>query len=106
MAEVSVEAGAAVAAEAGGFGSRFKLALNCRKDGYLCQEEMEQGQVVRDAVQAGVWGEGRAKVEDEWEAHSLLGRAEIVCARAAVKRCRILLEHRATNRVVPSAAQE
>ena len=33
------EVGAAVAAEAGGFGSRFKLAFNCRKDGYYAKRE-------------------------------------------------------------------
>ena len=37
LAEVSVGAGAVVAAEAGKFCSRFKLAFNCRKDGYYAK---------------------------------------------------------------------
>ena len=37
LAEVSVGAVAAVAAEADGFGNRFKLAFSCRKDGYYAK---------------------------------------------------------------------
>ena len=38
LAEVSVEAGAEAAAEADlVIGGRFKLALNCRKDGYYAK---------------------------------------------------------------------
>ncbi len=38
LGEVSVEAGAAVVAEVDlGIGSRFKLASNCRKDGYYAK---------------------------------------------------------------------
>ena len=105
-AEVSVEAGAAVAAEAGGFGSRFKLALNCKKDGYLCQEEMEQDQSDKDVAADEVWVEVGAKAGGVWAAHSLLVQVEIVYAQNAVKRCRTSLESRVTNAVVPSAAQE
>ena len=68
---------------------------------------MVQGRAVRDVAAAEVWVEVKAEegAEAEWAVHSLQGRAEIVCARAAVKRYRTLSEHRVTNRVVPSAAQ-
>ena len=54
---------------------------------------MEQGQVVRDAVQAGVWGEVRAKVEDEWVARSPQGQAEIVYAPIVANRSLILSDN-------------
>ena len=68
---------------------------------------MEQDRADRDVAAAEVWAEAKAeeRAEAEWVGHLLQGRVEIVCARAAVKRCRTLSEHRVTDRVVPSAAQ-
>jgi len=68
---------------------------------------MVQGRAAKDVAAAEVWVEAKAEegAEAEWAAHLLQGRAEIVCARAAVKRCRTLSENRVTERVVPSAAQ-
>ena len=68
---------------------------------------MVQGRAVRDVAAAEVWVEVKAEegAEAEWAAHLPPGQAEIVCARAALKRCRTLSEHRAINRVAPSAVQ-
>ena len=53
LAEVSVEAGVAVGAEAGEFGSRFKLALNCRKEAYYAERRRNR------AGRAGTWCRSR-----------------------------------------------
>ncbi len=68
---------------------------------------MVQGLRAGVPAQAEVWVEAKAEegAEAEWAARLLQGRAEIVCARAAVKRCRTLSENRVTDRVVPSAVQ-
>ena len=44
---------------------------------------MEQGRLVKDAAQAEVWGEAKAKAEAEWEDHTPLVRAEVVYVRTA-----------------------
>ena len=96
LAEVSVGAGVAVAAEAGEFGSRFKLALTrhrrvkLQKGWILCQEEMVQDRAARGVVPGEVWGEVLEAVEAGWAAHLPQGRVEIASARNAARRCHTL----------------
>ena len=93
LAEASVEAraevsgGAVVAAEADLVsGGRFKLALNCRKELILCQEETEQDREARELGPAGVWAGLGAKVAAEWAARSPQDRAEIASVLIAPPR--------------------
>jgi len=103
LAEVSVEAGAA--AEAGGFGSKFKSALNCRKELILCQEEMEQGRAVRDRVAAEVWDEGKARVEAEWVDRLPQDRVEIVSVQTAEQRLLMLPDSLVMQKAVLNVEQ-
>jgi len=49
-----------------------------------------QGLPARVPAQAGVWVEGKAKVEAEWADHLQQGRAEIVSVRTAEQRLLML----------------
>jgi hypothetical protein len=44
---------------------------------------MGQVLLVKNAAQAAAWGEGKARVEAEWEDRSPQDRAEVVYARTA-----------------------
>jgi hypothetical protein len=58
-------------------------SISLQKGWILCQEEMVQALQARDAAQAVVWDEGKAKVEAEWVGRTPQDRVAVVYVRNA-----------------------
>jgi len=72
----------------------------------LCQEEMGQVRPGGDVAVAAAWDALRVRAEAAWAAHLPQGRGEIVSARNAVKRYRMLSENHVVTGLAPNAGQE